>query len=165
VGSSRGNTDNFKYQLFYLQEVLGVDIKDIDLLDRPRVSHRYYEDPDQMRHDFSEFVNMEQYLLPAPECLTEMMIDVNGDLYPCCNNFVGRIGNLNSSRIREILETSNNNKCFNMILHGGPFKLATYLDGAFNTDFSKGRYSTWCELCARIFQYGSLNDLLTKSNN
>jgi len=160
IGSSMRNSENFKYQLFYLQEVLGINIEDIDLLDRPRVSHRYYEDYDQQRFEFAEFVNMEPHLLPKPDCLTEMMIDVNGDLYPCCNNFIGRIGNLYVNTLQDILISSRYNKYINIIRLDGPFELAAYLDKVLNTNFSEGRYSTWCELCSRVFQKDTFRDLL-----
>ena len=102
IGTSMRNSENFKYYLFSLQEVSGIDLKDIDLLDRPRVSHKSYEDSDQKRYQFSEFIDVKSHLCPKPDCLNEMMIDVNGDLYPCCNNFVGSIGNISVNTFQEI---------------------------------------------------------------
>ncbi len=163
IGSSKGNSETFKYQLFYLQEVLGICIDNIDIIDRPRTSNQYFEDSEQVRYSFQELESIENLDLPITkpgDCLTELMIDVNGDIYPCCNNFIGRIGNLSANNLQNIVENLKFNKYFNLLKQYGPFSLARYLDKTFNTDFSNRRYGSWCELCARIFQNDYFRDLL-----
>lgn len=163
IGSSKGNSEKFKYQLFYLQEVLGVCIDKIDIIDRPRISHQYFEDSEQVKYSFQELENTESLDLPIKkpgDCLTELMVDVNGDLYPCCNNFIGRIGNVSVNNLQSTVENLRFNKYFNIIKQEGPFKLARYLDKTLNTGFSNRRYGSWCELCARIFQNDRFRDLL-----
>jgi len=162
IGSSKGNSENFKYQLFYLQNVLGVDIDEIDLLDRPRVSHQHYTDSNQKRYPVADFVNEAEHLLPKPDCLNEMMIDVNGDVYPCCNNFVGRIGNISTNTLESTLKNARENRYCKLIGNGGPLNLALHLDRAFKTNYGSQHYSTWCEVCAQMFQNETVKDLLLR---
>ncbi len=162
IGSSRGNSESFKYHLFYLQEVLGLKIDELDLLDRPRISHRDYNDGDQTRFPVADFIKLAPHLLPRPDCLNEMMIDVNGDVYPCCNNFVGRIGTLATHAFKAILARSKENQFCKLIGTGGPVALALALDKKFNTKYCDSEYSSWCEVCARMFQDESLKELLSQ---
>lgn len=171
IGSSRGNSEKFKYQLFYLREVLGVCLDKIDIVDRPRVSHQYFEDSEQKKYSFLELENIDSLPIQEPgdclkpgDCLTELMVDVNGDIYPCCNNFIGRIGNVSVNNLQEIAENLKFNKYYNIIKQGDPFKLARYLDQTLNTGFSNRKYASWCELCARIFQNDNFKDLLTNKH-
>lgn len=159
IGTSKGNTENFKYQLFYLQEVLGICLDEVDIIDRSRISHQYFEYPEQKRYSIEELENNLPMEKPG-DCLSELMIDVNGDLYPCCNNFIGRIGNVSVNNLPSIIESLKFNKYFSMIKQDGPFKLARYLDETLNTTFSNERYGNWCELCGRIFQNKRFRDLL-----
>jgi len=164
LGSSKGNSEKFKYQLLYLEEFLAVSTVNIDLIDRARTSHRYFEDQEQARYSFDELEHADSLGLPVKrpgDCLSEMMLDVNGDVYPCCNNFVGRIGNVYADRLRRILENLCFRRYFRIVKEDGPFELARYLDKTQNTNFSKRRYGNWCELCARMFQNDRFRDLLT----
>jgi|GEM_PF-2827800 len=164
IGSSSGNSENFKYQLFYLEQVLGIDLKRIDIIDRPRVSHQYFEDHEQVKYPFEELENIEKLDLPITKpgaCLTELMIDVNGDLYPCCNNFIGKLGNVFIEDIQSIIKNLNDNVYFRIIKQDGPFKLARHLDETQKTNFVNKRYGSWCELCGMIFQKKEFQDLLT----
>jgi MoaA/NifB/PqqE/SkfB family radical SAM enzyme len=167
LGCSKGNSERFKYQLFYLQEILGTSINRTDLVDRPRISHRYFEDPEQVRYTFQDLKNTESLDLSIGkpgDCLTELMVDVNGDLYPCCNNFVGRIGNVSECSLQSIVEYLRHNKYFDIIKRESPFGLAKNLDETLDTGFSNGQYGSWCELCAQIFQNDHLRDLLVSEN-
>lgn len=167
IGSSKGNSENFKYQLFCLQQVFGICVDKIDIIDRPRISNQYFEDPKQVKYSFQELENTESLDLPVKkpgDCLTELMVDVNGDLYPCCNNFIGKIGNVSVNKLQSIIENLRFNKYFNIIKQKGPFKLASYLDRTLNTDFSNRRYGSWCELCARIFQNDRFRNLLNSKH-
>jgi MoaA/NifB/PqqE/SkfB family radical SAM enzyme len=163
LGASIGNTGKFKYQLFYLKEILGVDISSIDLIDRARTSHRYYFDEDQERYSFEELEHSDTNDLPVKkpgDCLSEMMLDVNGDIYPCCNNFVGIIGNTYTDNLDEILGKLHLNRYFRILKKEGPFALARYLDRTQGTNFVDKRYGNWCELCADIFQNNQFSKLL-----
>ena len=167
LGTSKGNSEKFKFQLFYLQELLGISTANMDLIDRERTSHRGYEDKEQIRYTFKELKHSEKLALPVKkpaDCLSEVMIDVNGDVYPCCNNFVGRIGNADTDGLQTILEKLRDNEFFRIMKEQGPFELAEHLDKTQNTDFKTRRYGNWCELCARIFQDGSFRNLLRPEN-
>ena len=162
IGSTIGNSEKFKFYLLYLQEFLGLEINEIDLIDGPRVSHKYYKDPSQKRYSISELENAKSLNIPVGkpfDCLKDLMIDINGDVYPCCNNFIGRIGNLYKSNLNEMLINTKNNKYLQMLNQRGPNGLAAYLDKNFNTGFYQDKYASWCELCARIFQKDSFKDL------
>lgn len=167
LGSSKGNTGKFKYQLFYLEKILGICIENVDIIDRPHVSNQYFEDPEQVKFSFQELEITENSASPAHkpgDCLTELMIDVNGDVYPCCNNFIGRIGNIYDNNIKNIIYNLRHNKYFNIIWGSDPCKLAMYLDKTLNTDFCNRRYGSWCELCAQIFQNDRFRNLLTNTH-
>lgn len=167
LGSSKGNSEKFKYLLFYLQEILGTCIDRIDIVDRPRISHQYFEDSEQVRYEFHDLKNSESLDLPIGkpgDCLTELMVDVNGDLYPCCNNFIGRIGNVSESNLQNIVDNLRHNRYFDMIRRETPFGLAKYLDDTRDTGFSNEQYGSWCELCARIFQNDHFRDLLVSEH-
>lgn len=166
LGTSVGNTRTFASQLFYVQELLDIPLERIDLIDRPRTSHTYFEDEEQMRYEFSELESAESLELPVRkpgDCLSEMMLDVNGDIYPCCNNFVGRIGNMHVDTFSDMIERLPSNEHFRILKKDGPFELARYLDETEGTDFSRKKYSNWCELCSRLFQEDLFRDLLTCS--
>jgi MoaA/NifB/PqqE/SkfB family radical SAM enzyme len=168
IGSSKGNSERFKYQLFYLQEVLATYIHNVDIIDRPRISHKYFQDSHQVRYSFEELENTESLDLPVKkpgDCLTELMVDVNGDIYPCCNNFIGRIGNVCAENLSSLIGKLKSNRYFNMIKRTSPFELAKYLDLNLNTNFRGKQYGSWCELCARIFQNERFSDLLTDEHS
>jgi MoaA/NifB/PqqE/SkfB family radical SAM enzyme len=163
LGSSIGNSEKFKFQLVYLEKFLGLPTNDMDLIDRARTSHQYYEDKAQVRYAFADLEQADRLGLPVKrpgDCLSEMMLDVNGDIYPCCNNFVGRIGNAYQNSFREMVERLPLNQYFRIIKEEGPFELARYLDRRQGTRFSQGRYGNWCELCAQVFQNERFRDLL-----
>jgi len=105
LGTSKGNSEKFKFQLFYLSKFLNINIDDIYPIDRPRSSNRYFKDDDQIRYSFSDLERADDLDLPVgrpTDCLSEMMIDVNGDIYPCCNNLIGKIGNIDKNNITDV---------------------------------------------------------------
>jgi MoaA/NifB/PqqE/SkfB family radical SAM enzyme len=170
MGSSQGNSEKMKYQLFWLKEVLGVCLDKIDLIDRPRVSHKYFEDSEQKIYSVQDLEKTEKnkikegldlHIQQENECFTELMVDLNGDIYPCCNNFIGRIGNVSENNLQNILKNMCSNNYFDILKRDGPFKFTRYLDRTLNTDFSKRQYGSRCEVCARIFQTDRFRDLLT----
>ncbi|MGE5342946.1 MAG: radical SAM protein [Candidatus Omnitrophota bacterium] len=163
LGSSIGNSETFKYQLFELEHFLGTPVDRTDILDRTRVSHQYFQDDHQRRFSLYEMENADALGLPIKkpgDCLSEMMLDVNHDVYPCCNNFVGRIGNASNTSFISIMKKLGNNKYFRMIKEEGPLAFARYLDRTEGTRYAEGRYGNWCELCGRIFQTETFRDLL-----
>ncbi len=163
LGSSQGNSGNFKYHLVYLQQVLGISMDRIDILDRPRISHQYFEDVDQERYPFTKLgdPSSSDVAISKPgDCLTELMLDVDGSLYPCCNNFVGRIGNAFETSIAKACSSLQTNQYFRILRRTGPFALATYLDEHEGSHFTERQYGSWCELCARIFQDCRFRNLL-----
>ena len=165
LGTSQGNSGNFKYQLFYLQEILDTCLDDVDIIDRPRTSHKYFEDPDQVRYSFQDLEKAEEKKLPIRkpgDCLSELMVDMNGDVYPCCNNFIGRIGNLYETDLISIINDLGNRANFRLIKEGGPLKFAEMLDQSYHTKFTESSYGNWCELFARMFQNEQFRDLLMK---
>lgn len=168
LGSTIGNTEKFKFYLLYLQEFLGLRIEGLDVIDGPRVSHQYYEDPSQMRYSIAELENAETLNIPIRkprDCLMDLMIDINGDVYPCCNNFVGRLGNLYEMNLGEIHAYTKYNMHLQILNKSGPIGLARFIDEYFGTNFCNGRYASWCELCARIFQKSPFKNMLVSSKS
>lgn len=155
LGSSRGNTEQFKYQLFHLSQILGISLDGVALVDRERTSHAGFEDPDQRRFSVADLERAAKLGLPVnvpDDCLSELMIDVNGDVYPCCNNFVGPIGTVTTSGgLIRIIQNCMRNPHFRQIKTRGIFDFVRSLDSAYGTAFVSGQYANWCELCSRVF--------------
>lgn len=147
LGTSRGNTYNFSELVFYIENVLNISTDGLDLVDRHRVSHSSYEKVANITYLLPELDKK----YPRAECMRDIMIDVNGDVYPCCNNFVGRIGNLNEKRVSDILSDIAGNEVFLGFLKKGPGGFAVDLDARNSTSLSKDRYGSWCEVCSKIF--------------
>lgn len=155
MGTSNGNSNNFADLVIYLEQVLKISTEGLDLLDRNRVSHERFES-EQKTYTLD---NLEKNIC-KPHCLTELMIDVNGDVYPCCNNFVGRIGNLHEEDIESILIKAGDRSEFQIFQEIGPINYARRLDRELGTDFGNRQYGSWCEVCSRMFGRQKFQDLL-----
>jgi MoaA/NifB/PqqE/SkfB family radical SAM enzyme len=155
IGTSRGNDNNFSTLVFYLEQVLKVSTEGMDLVDRNRVSHGSFES-EQETYTLDYLENN----VPRPSCMTEMMIDVNGDVYPCCQNFIGCIGNLHNHNISDIFAMAGDREEFRIFEELGPVQYAKRLDSQAGTNFGAKGYGSWCEVCSRTFGDPMFKDLL-----
>lgn len=147
IGTSRGNKGNFADLVFYVEHVMGASTGGVDLVDRFRISHGSYRS-EQTTYALSDL----EKCVRRPGCLTEMMVDVNADVYPCCQNFVGPIGNLLREDLESVLRrVSPADSPFSRFHEIGPLSLARELDQTEGTSFAAQRYGCWCEVCSRIF--------------
>jgi MoaA/NifB/PqqE/SkfB family radical SAM enzyme len=154
IGTSRGNKGNLADLVFYLERVLEISTEGMDLIDRYRVSHGNFES-EQATHSLDE---LEAEVL-KPACLTEIMLDVNGDVYPCCQNFIGRIGNLRDTTLDQVWAQACARPEFREFKNCGPLEYARRLDRRCGTAFQKEKYGSWCEVCSKIFGQSQFEDL------
>lgn len=158
VGTSKGNKGNFADLVFYVEKVLGVSSHNMDLVDRYRISHPACES-EQKTFSLSHL----ETNVGKPACLSELMLDVNGDIYPCCQNFVGRVGNLYEDGLIACLHRAAEHQEYIRFQNEGPINYARFLDQACGTEFSSKTYSSWCEVCSRVFSDPRFEDRLNPS--
>lgn len=155
IGTSRGNKNNLADLVLYLERVLHVSTVGMDLIDRYRVSNGDFVS-EQTTYSLEE---LETKAL-KPGCLTELMLDVNGDLYPCCQNFVGRIGNLHQASLDEVWAGACARPEFREFKDCGPLEYVRRLDQRCGTAFQNAQYGSWCEVCSKVFGQRRFEDLL-----
>lgn len=155
IGTSRGNSGTFAQLVLYVEQVLGVSTEKMDLIDRNRVSHGTFES----KQDVYTLDFLADHVT-RPNCMTEMMIDVNGDVYPCCQNFVGRIGNLHEASIAMILSQAESRSEYQAFAELGPIEYARRLDKHLGTSFCTETFGSWCEVCSKLFGTEKLSELL-----
>lgn len=76
------------------------------MINCPRTFHSNFEDDNRVCYLFLDLKHIDELDLPinkSGDCISHVIIDINGDIYPCCNNFIGKIGNIHTNNITEII--------------------------------------------------------------
>jgi len=84
-------------------------------------------------------------------CFKELLVDISGDVLPCCNPLIAPIGNMKENSLRRILDTAEENPYCNLIKEKGPIPFAHILEKEMRISFSQLKFVNECHLCTYLF--------------
>ncbi len=136
-----------RYYAFCLKAFHNVDISKVGANEDTRLpigrcSETY---PEQ---DFKLF---EELRSEYSRCFKELIVDITGEVLPCCNPLIAPIGNLKKDSLKTILERAQSNFYFNLFKEKGPVSFARMLEKEKGISLSKLKFVNECHLCTYLF--------------
>lgn len=157
VCTRTSQTRGIRYYTFYLENFMDVDLKGVTLIEDQRIPFgRDGESyPKEDLKPLSSFLGNKDAMI----CFSLPFIDPFGNFYPCCNYFVGTLGNLNDYTLGAILELAEENENLQTICTQGPVALLQELIEGEKLP-KKEEFVCKCHICAYVFSHQSLSRIL-----
>jgi organic radical activating enzyme len=147
---------DMKYYAFQLAAFHNIDFSQLNANEDTRLPvgrrKEMYPQPD--------FLPFDSLSTDVNRCFKELLVDVSGDLYPCCNPLMAPIGNLKYNSMQEILQTMKTNRYYNIIKTHGFLSFAHILEKEKKINLSQMKFVNECHLCTYLFSIPKIRALL-----
>jgi MoaA/NifB/PqqE/SkfB family radical SAM enzyme len=158
VCTRNSSTRGIEYYSFYLKEMMDVALDGITLIEEQRIpfgrdSELY---PESDFKPLSSFEEGNDTMI----CFSLPFIDPFENFFPCCNYFVGMLGNLKHHSIGDILHHARNNQYLQTICTQGPSAVLKTLIKDGKIPSSPREFVCKCHICAYIFSHPHVSHLL-----
>ena len=107
-----------------------------------------------------DFLPFDSLTTEFNRCFKELLVDVSGDLFPCCNPLMAPIGNLKSNSMNEILQEIKANRYYEIIKDHGFLFFARLLEKEKKVRLSGMKFVNECHLCTYLFSLPHIRSLL-----
>lgn len=108
----------------------------------------------------SDFLPFNSLTTEFNRCFKELLVDISGNLYPCCNPLMAPIGNLKVNSIHEILQRIENNRYYTMIKDHGFLYFAHMLEKEKKVKLTGMKFVNECHLCTYLYSRPEIRSLM-----
>ena len=107
-----------------------------------------------------DFLPFDSLTTEFNRCFKELLVDISGDLFPCCNPLMAPIGNLKNNSMTEILQGIQLNRYYDIIKDHGFLFFAHLLEKEKKVKLSGMKFVNECHLCTYLFSIPEIRSLM-----